>query len=199
MGDLPSMRQSDPDSLFARAKEGDEAAWVDLVAHCYERVRRVVRRQLDPPMRTLYDSTDIANDVFASLVAESHKFNFATIEELRAYLIHAANQKVIDEYRRQHRVRRDVKRRRSLDAMSGENSSPYEPVGRDPTPSQQAVAEEVRELILSGQSEPDQEILRLKAEDFSNEEAARQTGTHLRKVQRLVKKVSESWFARWGG
>lgn len=198
MQTLAATQPSDPDSLFSRAKEGDQAAWEDLVAHCYERVRRVVRRNLDRPMRTLYDSTDIANDVFTSLVAECDRFNFATIDELRAYLIDAAKKKVIDTYRRQHCGRRDVTKRRSIESP-GDTSATFEPIGRDPTPSQNAVADEARELILSGETGLDQEILRLKAESFSNEEAAHRTGTHLRKVQRLVKKASDSWFARWRG
>jgi RNA polymerase sigma factor (sigma-70 family) len=195
-----AQRPTDPDTLFGRAKAGDEAAWRELVAHCYEKVRRVVRRSLDRPMRTLYDSTDIANDVFTSLVAKSDRFDFATLEELKAYLIHAARQKVVDEYRRQHRDKRDLDRKRLLGDMTDDEASErFEPAGRDPTPSQKVQAEETRQLILAGHSGPDREILELKAEEFSNEEAAQRTGTHVRKVQRLVKKVSESWFARGRG
>jgi RNA polymerase sigma factor (sigma-70 family) len=196
-----ALRGKDPDTLFGRAKAGDEAAWRELVAHCYEKVRRVVRRGLDRPMRTLYDSTDIANDVFTSLVAKSDRFEFATIEEVRAYLIHAARQKVIDEYRKQHRDRRNLKRRRLFGdlAADAETSEVFDPAGRDPSPSQQVQAVETREQILANLSGPDQEVVILKAQDFSNEETASRTGMHLRKVQRIVKKVSESWFARGSG
>jgi RNA polymerase sigma factor (sigma-70 family) len=187
-------------NLFARARAGDEAAWAELVDHCYDRVRRVVRRKLGGPMRTLYDSTDFTNDVFKSLVAKSEWFDFPSLEALKAHLVQAAKRKVIDEYRRQHRQRRDIDRQHRFDEMGdGEGTGGYEPPGHDPTPSQNAQADETREQILSGHSGSERDVLILKTQNFTNEEAAAQTGLHLRKVQRLVKKVSDSWFARGGG
>lgn len=186
----------DADRLFELARSGDPAAWEALVDKCYEKVRRVVGRKLDPPMRSLYDSTDFANDVFKSLVAQSDRLSkFQSIDALEAHLICAAKQKVIDECRRQHRQKRDIRRDRRLDA--GEYG--YEPPASDPSPSQVAQAVEAHDLLLAGQSEADREVIRLKSEDYNNEEIAERTGQHVRKVQRLLKKVHDSWFTAAGG
>jgi RNA polymerase sigma-70 factor (ECF subfamily) len=200
MNGTPDPMEPRKDDIFARARAGDEAAWAELVDLCYDKVRRVVRRRLGGPMRTLYDSTDFANDVFKSLVAKSEWFDFPSLEALKAHLVRAAKQKVIDEYRRQHRQRRDIDRQFRFGEMEGgEWGGAYEPPGHDPTPSQHAQAVETRERILADHSGADREVLDLKAQGFGNEEAAEQTGLHLRKVQRLVKKVSDSWFMRGGG
>jgi RNA polymerase sigma factor (sigma-70 family) len=187
------------DDLFARARMGDEDAWAELVAQCYDKVRRVVARKLDRRMRVLYESTDFANDVFKSLVAKSDRFDFASIGALRAYLTQAAEQKVIDEYRRQNRQKRCIVLNEHLGGMSGPDGAAFELEGRDPTPSQFAQAEETREQIFAGQTGPEREVMELKALSYTNEEAAERTGLHLRKVQRLVKKASDSLRTVLGG
>jgi hypothetical protein len=45
----------------------------------YPKVVRVVRRKLNPPMRSLYDSTDFASDVLKSLAAKCDQFDFPSI------------------------------------------------------------------------------------------------------------------------
>jgi RNA polymerase sigma factor (sigma-70 family) len=189
------------DNLFARARTGDEEAWAELVDQCYDKVRRVVARKLgrlDRRMRVLYESTDFANDVFKSLVAKSDRFDFPSLAALRAYLIQAAEQKVIDEYRRQHRQKRAIDRNEYLGAMGGPEGH-FELAGHDPTPSQFAQAEETREQILSNQTGPERQVMELKALSYTNEEAAERTGLHLRKVQRLVQKASNSLRTVLGG
>lgn len=180
------------DNLFARARAGDQGAWEELVTACYSKVRRVVGRKLDRRMRSLFDSTDFANDVFKSLVAKSDRFDFPSIEALNAYLVQAAEQKVIDEYRRQHRRKRDLSQQARLSELDGAGPR-FEIAGHDPTPSQFVQAEETREQLFSGQPEATRQILEMKAQDYTNEEAAEHTGLHLRKVQRLVKQVGDSW------
>src|SRR5205823_7837978 len=86
---------SDADGLFARARAGDQAAWEELFTTCYPKVVRVVRRKLNAPMRSLYDSTDFASDVWGSLVAKSDRFDFPNVAALMAFLTKAAEQKVI--------------------------------------------------------------------------------------------------------
>ena len=74
----------------------------------------MVRRKLDRPMRSLYDSTDFASDVMKSLAANLDRLDFPSIESLIAFLAQVAEQKVIDEYRRRHTLKRDVTRERAL-------------------------------------------------------------------------------------
>src|SRR6185312_12773814 len=102
------------------AHRGDPAAWETLFQECYPKVRRVVRRKLNRSMRSLYDSTDFASDVMKSVAANFDQLQFPSIDSLMAFLAHVAEQKVIDEYRRRHTLKRDMTRERPILARGAE-------------------------------------------------------------------------------
>src|SRR3954468_23874305 len=104
-------------NLLERARLGDQEAWETLFNECYPKIVRVVRHRLSRPLRKLYDSTDIANEVMKSLAAKFDNFDFSSIDGLRAFLIRAAEQKVVDGYRRGHAQKRDVTRDRPIHAV----------------------------------------------------------------------------------
>jgi DNA-directed RNA polymerase specialized sigma24 family protein len=186
------------DSLFARAQSGDKAAWDELVTLSYDRIRRVVSRRLAQPMRTIYDSTDITNDVFKSFVAKSSGYNFATFDALYCFLRENAQRKLIDERRKQYRLKRNLDATSRLEALRGEDGGAFEPTASDPTPSQFAQAHDTREQLLAGQSEAERELIELKATNLTNEELAELKGQNVRKVQRFFKKLHDSWVT-FGG
>ncbi len=174
------------DGLFARARGGDQSAWEELFHTCYPKVVRVVRRKLNPPMRSLYDSTDFANEVWRSLLAKSDRFDFPTVDELMAFLAKAAHQKVIDEYRRMHTQKRDIGREQSMDAAgAGGAAAGMGLASHDPTPSQVAVANEGLHLMHAGLSADESRALELKRAGHSVEEISAELGWHIRKVQRF--------------
>ncbi|MBV8316089.1 MAG: sigma-70 family RNA polymerase sigma factor [Planctomycetaceae bacterium] len=187
-------QSSDHDSngLFARARAGDQAAWEELFRTCYPKVVRVVRRKLDRPMRSLYDSTDFASDVMKSLMANLDRLDFPSMDCLMSFLAQVAEQKVIDEYRRRHTLKRDVSRERALVTDDGTDLSPLVLASADPTPSQVAQADEVRERLLAGQEEPERVIIELKLQNYSNAEIAVKTGWNLRRVQRFFEKLQDT-------
>ena len=84
------------------AQQGNQVAWEALFKECYPKVRRVVRRRLDRSMRSLYDSTDFANDAMENLAANLNQLDFPSVHSLIAFLAQVAEHRVIDEYRRQH-------------------------------------------------------------------------------------------------
>jgi len=183
---------TDPDGLFARAKGGDEAAWEELFHTCYPKVIRVVRRRLNRPLRTLYDSTDFASDVMKSLAANLDRLDFPSIDSLIAFLVQVAEQKVIDEHRRQHTQKRDITRERPIAAdVEGETRDAVL-ASSEPTASQVAQAREVHELLLAGQDEREREVIDLRREGYSNAEIAHRTGWNIRKVQRFLKDLQDS-------
>src|ERR1700674_2464513 len=132
----------DSDELIARARAGDQAAWEELFHTCYPKVIRVVRRKLDRPMRSLYDSTDFVSDVMKSLAANLDRLDFPSLSSLIAFLAQAAEQKVIDEYRRRHTLKRDITRERALVTANGTDFMPMSLASADPTASQGAQASE---------------------------------------------------------
>jgi RNA polymerase sigma factor (sigma-70 family) len=182
----------DPGDLFARARAGDQDAWRELFETCYPKVLRVVRRKLDRPMRSLYDSTDFASDVMKSLAAKFDKFDFPSLDSLHAYLVQAAKQKVIDEYRRRHTLKHDIGRERSVDWVDDGDPMQQALASGDPTASQEAQASEVHERLLADLDETEREIVELKHQGLSNSEVAEITGWHVRKVQRFLQALSDS-------
>lgn len=183
---------NDSSGLFARARAGDQAAWEELFRTCYPKVVRVVRRKLDRPLRSLYDSTDFASDVMKSLMANLDRLDFPSMDRLMSFLAQVAEQKVIDEYRRRHTLKRDVSRERALVTDDGTDLRPLVLASADPTPSQVAQADEVRERLLAGQEEPERVVIELKMQNYSNAEIAVKTGWNLRRVQRFFEKLQET-------
>lgn len=190
-----------PDGLFARARTGDQAAWNELYAACSPKVLRVVRRRMaSASIRSLYDSTDFVGDVWKSLAEKPEQFDFPTLESLQAFLIRAAERKVIDVHRRRHAQKNDVGRERPLGAWEVAGGGRPELASDDPTPSQVAQARETREQLFADVPEEDRAVLELKDQGYSNDEVAQRTGWHVRRVQRFLKELSDSWTARsWGG
>jgi RNA polymerase sigma factor (sigma-70 family) len=198
MSEAPDSSGVSPDGLFARARAGDQDAWEELFRTCYPKVIRVVRRKLNPPMRSLYDSADFASDVWKSLAAKIKRFDFPSIESLVAFLKQAAEQKVIDEYRRQHAQKRDIDLGRPMSAGHGNAVEGQALFSAEPSPSQVAQASEGLEQLRAGLSEKEREILELKRLGYTNDEIAERVGWHIRKVQRFIKDLHETWQTSGG-
>jgi RNA polymerase sigma factor (sigma-70 family) len=173
------------------AQRGDQAAWETLFKECYPKVRRVVRRKLNRSMRSLYDSTDFASDVMKSLAAQFDQLEFPSIDSLMAFLAHVAEQKVIDEYRRRHTLKRDITRERPISA-SDADAGPVQLPSDDPTASQLAQANEFHERLLARPDETERAIIELRQEGYSTAAIAERTGWNIRKVQRFLKDLLES-------
>jgi RNA polymerase sigma factor (sigma-70 family) len=198
MNSLSDSRVSGSDSLFERARAGDQTAWEELFRTCYPKVVRVVRRKLNPPMRSLYDSTDFASDVWKSLAAKFDRFDFSSIDSLLAFLKQAAEKKVVDEYRRRHTLKRDIDLERPIDAARADGYESGALRSAEPTPSQFAQATEGWEHLMAGRSSSEREVIDLKRLGYTNEEISERTGWHIRKLQRFFKDLHDSWLLSGG-
>ncbi len=177
--------------VLEAAHRGDQSAWEALFRECYPKVRRVVRRKLNRSMRSLYDSTDFASDVMKSLAANLGQLDFPSIDSLFAFLAHVAEQKVIDEYRRRHTLKRDMTRERPIVSVGAE-AGPDEPSLDDASPSQFAQANEFYERLLSRSDETERTIIHLKKQGYSNADISERTGWNIRRVQRFLKDLLDS-------
>jgi RNA polymerase sigma factor (sigma-70 family) len=177
--------------ILEEAQNGNQMAWETLFKECYPKVRRVVRRKLNRSLRSLYDSTDFASDVMGNLVANLDRLKFPSVDSLLAFLARVAEQKVIDEHRRQHTLKRDIARDQSISA-SHEDEGPIQLPSGGPTASQLAQAHEVEEWLRSRPDETERTIIELRQAGCSNSEIAEQTGWDVRKVQRFLKNLLDS-------
>ena len=174
-------------SLIERAREGDQAAWQELFDDCYPKIVRVIRRRISRPLRNLYDSTDIANEVMKSLAAKFDQVDFSSMTGLRAYLIHAAECKVVDGYRHCHAQKRNILRTQA--SFRDDDPNRYEVPDSGPTPSQIAVASESEANLLRERNEDERSVIEMKVRGYSNPEVSQATGWHLRKIERFLVKL----------
>jgi RNA polymerase sigma factor (sigma-70 family) len=170
--------------LLARVRAGDEDAWHELFNTCYPKVIRVVRRKLDRPLRNLYDSTDFASDVMKSLAEKFNRYDFPSIDSLLKFLKQTAEQKVIDEYRRRHTLKRNLILERPIDAGDGGGSDTL--ASGDPTPSQVAQAGEVEARIFANRTEVERLIIDMRRQGSSTSEIAQRVNWNPRRVQRFL-------------
>jgi RNA polymerase sigma factor (sigma-70 family) len=174
------------------AQKGDESAWKAVFDECYPKVRRVVRRRLDRSMRSLYDSTDFANDAMEDLAANLKQLEFPSVNSLIAFLANVAEKKVIDEYRRQHTLKRDVTRERPMFATGPDDGGPVQLPSDSPTASQFAQANEVYDRLLARKDETERAIINLRKQGYSNSDIAERTGWNIRRVQRFLEDLLDS-------
>jgi RNA polymerase sigma-70 factor (ECF subfamily) len=101
------------EDLMARLRAGDQAAAAELVRTYESAVRRAVRFRLsDAHLRTVLDSMDICQSVFASFFvrAAAGQYELATPEQLMNLLVTMARNKLASHARKEQAERRDSRR-----------------------------------------------------------------------------------------
>lgn len=186
--------EDDLSTTLREARNGNQEAWETLFNECYPKVRRVVRRRLNRSLRTIYDSRDFANEAMENLAAHLHQLEFPTVGSLIAFLAKVAEQKVIDEHRRQNTAKRDGNRTQSISAGEDEDGfGAMQVSSSEPTASQFAQANEVHERLLArGGDETERRVILLKQQGYSNQDIASLTGWNIRKIQRFFKELFDS-------
>jgi RNA polymerase sigma-70 factor (ECF subfamily) len=182
-----------PDPVFSellrRMRAGCPDAAQELFARYHRVLRVVVRRRLHRRLRTLYDSLDFVQSVWASfLQAPPAAQHLQTPRRLEAYLTRIAANKVIEVYRQRMQTgRRDMTREEGLDNLR--EVSTADP--RAPTGSQLAIAEEHWELLRKGQTPQICELLELLRQGHTHAEVARRLQLHPKMIQRLLHKLRQ--------
>jgi RNA polymerase sigma factor (sigma-70 family) len=126
-----------------------------------------------------------------NLAANLKQLEFPSVNSLIAFLAQVAEQKVIDEYRRQHTLKRDMTRDRPIFG-DGADAAPVQLPSDEPTASQQAQANEFQERLLAQRGDTEREIIELKQQGYSSSDIAERTGWNIRKVQRFLKDLLDS-------
>ena len=176
-----------PFDLIERARAGDQQAWSELFDRAYPKIRRSIRRKMDGRMRRRCDSVDIANSVMKDFCVKFGELDFPTEGAVHAFLLHAAEQKLIDEHRKQCGLKRDVRLERPAEGALGVASG-------GPTPSHIAEAKEDFQLFLEALTPEERHIALMKAEGRSTEEIANETGRHPRSLQRWFLRLRKTIF-----
>jgi len=181
----PSGRNRRFRELVARLRDGSNEAAKQIIDEYGPHIRSVVRRSMNPRMRSVFDSIDFEQEVWASLVRiQTRLDDLDDPGELFALLMEMARNKVIDE------IRRRVSARSSDDfwftlrdsdmgiCLSGNQA--------DPTPSQVLAAKERWRSLVDNQPEQVRRALQLRLDGASPTEIAKELQIDLRSVRRYL-------------
>jgi RNA polymerase sigma factor (sigma-70 family) len=144
-------------------------------------LRKVARRTLTPGLRARFDSEDVVQSVWASLLHGSQHagWRFASVGHLRAFLVTATRNRFLDWARRHGRSRE----RERLDDLTAEHVPP----AREPRPSQLAQREELWQRILAHCPPEHHGLVELKREGLTLDEIAHRTGLHRDSIRRVLR------------
>jgi RNA polymerase sigma-70 factor (ECF subfamily) len=175
--------------LLKRVQSGSQEATCELIEQYTSHIVRAVRRKLNKSIRTKFDSVDFVQAVWASFFTDPKQLaDFSRPDELVRYLAALAHNKVIDEIRRRMETQKySVNRERSLNDSEYKLSSRL--AGREPSPSEVAVADELWGRLLQGLPEHHRRILELRREGNTHQQIASRLGLNERTVRRVIQSV----------
>jgi RNA polymerase sigma-70 factor (ECF subfamily) len=172
-------------TLMQQAVAGCPDAFARLVRDYSNAIRRVVRRRLNPRLRSIFDSVDFMQEVWASFFKNLGQANeFADAEGLIAYLVGVARNKVEKAHRAFLETnKRDLSRR----SLFGDGAAHADAVAdRAPTPLQAVQKNDDWEHYLNGLTPAQRCVLRLLRDGLSQQEIAARLGVNERTVRRLL-------------
>ncbi|MDR3636803.1 MAG: sigma-70 family RNA polymerase sigma factor [Isosphaeraceae bacterium] len=169
------------DRLIELLNSGDEAA-AEQVFREYEPVLcALVRRRLQPALRSKFDTMDVVQSVWFDVVVglRESSWHFADRAHLEAFLARLARNRLLDRCRK-HRgaVQREV--------PLNDDASTVAATTQQPRPSQVAQRDELWDQMLALCPPAHHELLRLKRQGLRIAEIAARTGLHESSVRRIV-------------
>jgi RNA polymerase sigma-70 factor (ECF subfamily) len=177
--------------LMARVRSGCPEAVRELTEHYGPHILRVVRRRMTRNLRSEFDSLDFLQDVWASFFARPDQLaRLDDADALIGFLVTVARNKVLDVVRR----RLGAGGYRTANERSLERTVPSEGAalpGKEPTPSQFAVANEAWDRLLSLLPAHYQPVAELLRDGFSPAEVAGRVGVSERTVWRVIRRLAE--------
>jgi RNA polymerase sigma-70 factor (ECF subfamily) len=176
------MADTDPlQPLLEQLCRGDSEAAQRAFVACEPYLRMVVRRQLTAALRVKFDSIDVVQSVWADLLVgfRAGAWSFDSAGQLRAFLIKATYNRLIDRVRRQQAA---LNHEHRLDAAQL-NALPQQ---RPVEATAELEAQELWERMLALCPPQHRPILHLKRQGLLLAEIAARTGLHESSVRRIL-------------
>jgi RNA polymerase sigma factor (sigma-70 family) len=186
------MNDDSLDALLTSLAEGNSEAVVGVIRAYEPYLRMVVRRRLPEHLRAKFDSIDVVQSVWADVVVglKDARWSFPDAAHLRAFLVRAARNRLIDRGRQQQI------------AVRRETSAPYDEIQNvaagGPRPSETAGAEDLWRQMVQACPPERRELLLLKREGASLDEIAARTGLHKSSVRRILYEIARKVAAGSG-
>lgn len=189
---------NDFERLMADVAAGSEDAVFELAEIYTPYIVRSVRRWLSPQMRPKFDSQDVTQTLWASLLLRRGELlRLKTPGELIAFLAQAAKNKVAAKARYVHAQKRNITRETRL--PEGAQRYPNERAvsdpplcSREPTPSTLASVRERWRRAMANASERDQQIVKLLLQRHTFEQIGSLLSIHEQTARRAVQKLVDT-------
>lgn len=173
-----------------RVQQGSpEAVW-EIIERFGRQIQKVIRRHLNVNLRSQFDSADFMQLVWLSFFRNPEIVHrFSTPNELAAYLMILARNKVIDETRK-HRVAK-TGRVRTVRSYDDPEIKQQLHADRSPTPSAIAAMRERWKQLVKSQPKHYQEVARLKLMGERQVNIAKKLNIDERTVRKIIERLCE--------
>jgi RNA polymerase sigma factor (sigma-70 family) len=178
--------------LIRRVRDGSEDAAWELVNQYGDAIRRAVRRALNEKLRSKFDSLDFVQVVWNSFFLVRDRLDqFARPEDLTAYLVAMARNKVGMEVRRRLMSEKyNIRHERSLEQLQA-SGCPEMPC-RQPAPVDVAIAREQWDRMLKDQPDHYRQIIQLRLQGHTYQSIADAVHVDECTVRRFLKRLLHS-------
>lgn len=179
--------------LMRRLSDGSDDAARELLDRYGEHILRVVRRKLSRELRSKFDSVDFVQAVWASFFADMpRQRRFDHPQALMAFLVTLAQNKVVDAVRQRMQSRKfDINRERPLPLDGSVVGDGGGMAARQPTPSQEAVANDEWRRLLADLPDRYRRMLVLLREGHTQKDIARELNVNEKTIRRVLEKLNE--------
>jgi RNA polymerase sigma factor (sigma-70 family) len=182
-------------NLLREVQHGSEEAAREMYETYVSYVLRCVRHRMWRRLRPRFDSQDFVQAVWASFFNERQNLpDFQTPEDLTAYLIAMARNKVVMQGRRGQTDVCNLMRETPLDEP-GEGANAH-PTSRDPTPSAIAVYHEQFDRLVMRQPAEVRRVAALRTEGNTYHEIAERLDIAERTARRSIQKLKDEALPR---
>ncbi|HYT87142.1 MAG TPA: sigma-70 family RNA polymerase sigma factor [Gemmataceae bacterium] len=173
--------------LFEQVREGGEGAVRQLLERYGPHIMAVIRQKLDVGMRSIFDSLDFLQEVWASFFAGELDHTFNDPAALMKFLVCMARNKVTDEMRKRLNGKYNLKREHSLDGSARIEAAKLR--SSDATPGEQLAAKETWERLRSHLPFHHQRILEMLREGHTHADIARELKLNEKTIRRQIQKI----------
>jgi RNA polymerase sigma-70 factor (ECF subfamily) len=171
-------------------RDGDAQIMRDFCGQYGDRLQRLAEKRLGGKLGRRLDPEDVVQSAYRTFLrrAQGGEFQLGDSDSLWRLLCAITLKKLYHKARANRRQRRDYGREVDLAAASEEGGG-FEPVDRQPLPDQEAAFADQFEQLIASLDDEEQQVVSLKLQGFTNEEAAERMGSSERTVRRIVKRL----------
>lgn len=180
-------------ALMARLRSGDDAAAARIFQKFAHRLVGLARQRLPQDVKAKVDPEDVLQSVMRTFFIRhgAGQFQMSGWHDLWNLLAAITVRKCggkIDYYRA---VRRDAKRE-ATPWSAADSAADWEPIAREPTPSEVLMLVEVMEDVVRGLGERDRHILELTLQGEAAQRISEQLACSERTVERVLERIRKN-------